>query len=177
MIRMLALPLLRLSAILAPGASATVLPTSLNLTAVWASKGESTLECWQIGPLQRSADPGTSGAPFMFLGEVVNTTFTVLPPGTDGGLHNAPSFQFVFFASGLAHVTLPHSKDEAWVRGGKNGLIIAADTADVSSHGHRTEYPGGDNTVTLQIPIKNPDEFKRLRLHSGPCTEAEISAV
>lgn len=39
--------------------------------------------------------------------------------------------------SGLAHVTLPTSDDEAWIMEGVNGLVVAADVIGV---GHYTSY-------------------------------------
>ncbi|PFH62466.1 hypothetical protein XA68_13368 [Ophiocordyceps unilateralis] len=151
--------------------------SNLNLTALAASDGKSTLECWQVGPFESSTRAGTSGTPSFFFGDVVNATYAVIPPKFDGGLHNAPAFQFVFFASGSALITLPNGTDKAMVEGGKNGLIIAADTADVSRHGHRTQYLSDENTVSLQVPIRNPEDFEHKVLHDGACTKAETSGI
>ncbi|RDA86139.1 hypothetical protein CP532_3053 [Ophiocordyceps camponoti-leonardi (nom. inval.)] len=173
--------MLRSSLLLAPLLLASpglaVDPPSLNLTALTAYNGMTTIECWQVGPFVSSNRTGTSGAPSYFFGEVVNATYTVIPPNFDGGLHNAPSFQFVFFATGSARITLPNGTQETTVRGGKNGLIIAADTADVSTLGHRTQYLSGDKTVSMQIPIKNPKNFKHTVVHNGACTEAETRGI
>lgn len=46
-----------------------------------------------------------------------------------------PIHRWVVFLSGLAHITLPHSNAEARVNGGKNGAILALDTAAVSTEG------------------------------------------
>ncbi|KJZ73807.1 hypothetical protein HIM_04309 [Hirsutella minnesotensis 3608] len=152
-------------------------PEFLNLTAIGASDGRSTIECWQLGPFDKSSQPGTSGTRFLKLGDISTGTYSVLPPDFDGGRHNAPAFQYVFFASGLAHITLPNGTDEAWVHGGKHGLIIAADTKEMSKHGHITRYPGKDNTVALQIPIKEGSDLKHKMLHKGACTEKEMSGI
>ncbi|RDA94576.1 hypothetical protein CP533_2451 [Ophiocordyceps camponoti-saundersi (nom. inval.)] len=149
-------------------------PTSLNLTALSASMGKSTIECWQIGPFVSSNRTGTTGSPSLFLGEVVNATYTVIPPNFDGGLHNAPAFQFVYFASGSARISLPNGTQEATVRGGTRGLIIAADTADVSTLGHRTQYLSGDKTVSMQIPIKNPKDFKHTVMHVDQMNDSTV---
>ncbi|RCI17271.1 hypothetical protein L249_3153 [Ophiocordyceps polyrhachis-furcata BCC 54312] len=141
-------------------------PPSLNLTALSASNGMTTIECWQVGPFVSSNDAGTSGVPSYFFGDVVNATYSVIPPNFDGGLHNAPSFQFVFFAAGSARITLPNGTEEATVGLGKNRLIIAGDTADVSTLGHRTQYLGGDKTVAMQVPIKDPKNFNHTVLHN-----------
>ena len=178
-------------------------PKYLNLTAIAAKDGKSTLECWQLTkPITVSSTAGTSGTLIQQLGDVSNASYVVLPPKFDGGKHTAPNAQYVFnprapsrfeghsyprrmlmlsvqstryvvFLSGKAHVTLPDSKDEATVFGGENGLIIAADTADLSKEGHITTYPGDTPTVALQIPFKDGKLPEHRVLHSGPCTECD----
>lgn len=81
--------------------------------------------------------------------------------------------RLVYFTTGLVHVTLPNGTDEAWVQGGKYGLIVAADTADVSTHGHRTGYPGNEATIALQVPFSSAG-FGHDVLHRGPCTYGEM---
>ncbi|CEJ86663.1 hypothetical protein VHEMI04169 [[Torrubiella] hemipterigena] len=153
-------------------------PRFLNLTAIAAAHGESTLECWQLdSPFTSSSSPGTVGALSLFMGELANATYTVLPARFDGGFHRAPARQFVLFTSGLAHITLYKGKNEAWVQGGKYGLIIAADTQDVSQHGHRTEYPSGADTIGIQIPISDESSFEYKVLHSGACHECEMTGI
>ncbi|UNI19360.1 hypothetical protein JDV02_005546 [Purpureocillium takamizusanense] len=151
---------------------------TLNLTAIGASRGESTLECWQLdSPFKTSAVAGTAGALALFLGDLSNATYSILPGRFDGGLHTAPARQFVLFTTGLIHITLPHGSDEAWVQGGKYGLIIAADTADVSKHGHRTRYPSAADTIGVQFPIKSGSDFKYKLLHHGACHETEMTGL
>ena len=58
--------------------------------------------------------------------------------------------RFVILSSGLAHITLPHGDDEAYVLGGENGLIVAVDTTGT---GHRTRYPTDQATVTFALPF------------------------
>lgn len=68
----------------------------LNITAISAANGRSTIECWQITrPFDISTDPGTAGTAAQQLGDLTNLTFTILPPRFDGGLHNAPFVQYV----------------------------------------------------------------------------------
>lgn len=75
------------------GASAAEAP-KLNVTAIGASGGKSTLECWQLdAPFAVSDTPGTRGSAAATLGNVSNLGMTVLPAGFDGGLHNAPANQ------------------------------------------------------------------------------------
>ena len=93
-------------------------------------------------------------------------------------LHRLNSLvRFVAFLAGTIHITLPHRTEEAWIKGGKYGLIIAADTADVSEHGHRTEYPGDSNTVAIQIPLAEGTLFNHALLHQGPCTDLETTGI
>ncbi|OIW26340.1 hypothetical protein CONLIGDRAFT_683328 [Coniochaeta ligniaria NRRL 30616] len=148
--------------------------TYLNLTAISARDGESILECWEVGPIIKSSVPGTSGASSLFFGETTNATYTIIPPRFDGGLHTAPAVQLVFFVAGLIHVSLPNRTDEAWVQGGKYGLIIAADTANISTHGHRTQYPGNEATVALQVPFASTG-LKYGVLHRGACNYEEMA--
>lgn len=82
--------------------------------------------------------------------------------------------RYVAFLSGEAHITIPGSKHEAWIYGGAQGLIIAADTAEVSKIGHVTDYPGNTETTALQIPIANGKLPPHRRLHSGPCKIHEL---
>jgi hypothetical protein len=67
-----------------------------NITAISATNGRSTIECWQITrPFDISHDPGTAGTKSQQLGDLTNMTFTILPPNFDGGLHNAQFVQYV----------------------------------------------------------------------------------
>jgi hypothetical protein len=156
------------------GTISSTAPT-LNVTAISARDGVSILECWQIGVLQASSQKGVVGSSALFLGEVDNATYTMIPPGYEGTLHNAPSPQFVFVLSGLAHVTLPSSTGEAWIHGGRSGFIIAVDTAAVSTHGHLTSFPGPDYTIMIQIPFRGSSALSSVTLHAGACNEAEMA--
>lgn len=81
----------------------------------------------------------------------------------------------MIFLSGLAHVTLPHSDKEAWIRGGKQGAILALDTAQVSGDGHFTRYPSDEVTVALQVPLKEKKVPGHRVLHGGACQGKEVS--
>lgn len=63
------------------------------------------------------------------------------------------------------------------MHGGKYGLIVAADTQDVSQHGHRTEYPSGADTIGIQMPISDESSFEYKVLHSGACHEGEMTGI
>ncbi|TFY61158.1 hypothetical protein EVG20_g7161 [Dentipellis fragilis] len=156
--------------------SAAPSPSTLNVTAISAVNGSSVLECWALDPgFVSSAQPGTTGASSLQLGALANASYSILPARFSAGRHNAPNVQFVVFLSGLAHITLPNSTDEAWVAGGRNGVIIAVDTTDVSTFGHITEYPSGDETLALQIPTANGTTPGHKVVHAGPClTELQL---
>ncbi|KAK2606193.1 hypothetical protein QQS21_003364 [Conoideocrella luteorostrata] len=146
----------------------------LNLTALTALNGESVFQCWQLpNPFIESQEPGLKGSRQLSLGELGNGSFNVIPARFDGGFHHAPAFQYVFFTTGMAHISLYKGKEEVTVPGGKHGLVIAADTADRSTHGHRTRYPGAENTISLEIPIRDPGNFKYKALHAGACGASE----
>ncbi|KAK5709631.1 hypothetical protein LTR17_019616 [Elasticomyces elasticus] len=138
------------------------------------ARNHTELQCWKFTtPLNISSAAGTSGAAtFTFTG-TSKTTYTVLPGRFNGGTHNAPAPQLVAFLSGLAYVTLPvpvygnSTLDEAWIPGGVNGLIIAA---DATGTGHTTTYPLDEITVALQIPFANMDDLPEHEvIGRGPC--------
>ncbi|KAI2639245.1 hypothetical protein GGS21DRAFT_506685 [Xylaria nigripes] len=151
----------------------------LNVTAVSARYGASTLECWQMdSPFVVSDQPGTVGSAQVQLGNLANMSYSVLPGSFDGGIHNAPHNQWVLFTSGLAFITLPHDDStSAYVEGGKYGLIFAADTADVSSTGHHTDYPGLVETIGIQIPTQDGKIPEHEVLHMGPCNISEVAGI
>lgn len=82
--------------------------------------------------------------------------------------------RYVAFLSGLAHITIPNSTQEAWIPGGRNGLIIAADTAAVSKEGHYTEYPSKKESIVLTIPTAGGKVPEHRVLHDGPCQRSEM---
>jgi hypothetical protein len=157
--------------------SPNITTPTLNLTAISTSNGSSIFECWQLLSFVTSAGAGTVGALNLFLGNLDNATYTVIPPRFDGGIHNAPAPQFVVFLSGLAHITLPNSTAEAWVQGGKYGMIIAADSAEYSTYGHITSYPSDADTVALQIPFEGGYYPTHSLLYEGPCRWSEVIGI
>lgn len=186
-----------LSALVATTATvAATSPNTLNVTVLGAQNNHSTLECWALNPgFQQSSTAGTSGSDALNLGLVGgNASFSILPARFDGGLHNAPALQcvssfsfsfssgamanyahrWVIFLSGLAHITLPHSNADAWVDGGKNGAILALDTAAVSAEGHYTRYPSDEETVALQVPVGENAVPGHRVLHEGACKGSEV---
>lgn len=157
--------------------SSNVTTPSLNLTAISTSNGTSIFECWRLPNFYSSSGAGTFGALNLFLGNLDNATYTVIPPRFDGGIHNAPAPQFVAFLSGLVHITLPNSTADAWVQGGKHGLIIAGDSAECSTYGHISTYPSDADTVTLQIPFEGGYFPTHSVLYEGPCQWSEMVGI
>ena len=82
--------------------------------------------------------------------------------------------RYVVFIYGLAHLTLPDSKDEAWVLGGINGLILATDTKDVSVKGHITTYPSDETTVAIAFVTEGGSIPEHKVLHNGGCRPEEL---
>ncbi|KAI9685183.1 MAG: hypothetical protein M1822_004770 [Bathelium mastoideum] len=151
--------------------SPDAMPQTLNITAIATNaQKESILECWQLdNPFVASTASGTSGAVFAQLGKAGATSYGIIPADFDGGLHNAPVVQWVAFLAGEAVISLPNSTQEARVQGGRHGLILATDTANVSSLGHITKYPKKQETVAIQIPIADNKIPSHDVLHSGAC--------
>ncbi|KAG6215213.1 hypothetical protein E4U50_007822 [Claviceps purpurea] len=150
----------------------------LNLTAVTATNGVSLFECWQLAtPFDNTAEKGIEGALKLSLGEAGNMSYDVIPGRFDGGFHHAPAFQYVILLSGLAKISLYEGDEEVWLHGGKYGLIIAADTADRTREGHRTEYPSAADSIAMEIPIRDREGFKYTVLHSGACRESDMTGL
>ncbi|KAI4249799.1 MAG: hypothetical protein L6R40_000588 [Gallowayella cf. fulva] len=149
-------------------------PQPLNITTLTGnSKKESVIECWSVADLALSSTPGIQGALVASLAKPNALNFFNIPAKFDGGLHNAPVVQWVYFTSGKAVISLPTSRDKATVEGGANGLILAADIAAVSKIGHTTVYPGKDQTVGVTIPIAGNKVPAHKVLHPGACTAKE----
>ncbi|GJE88827.1 hypothetical protein PsYK624_049140 [Phanerochaete sordida] len=153
-----------------------VLPASngtfLELSAIVTKNNNSALECWRLtDPFATSVGAGTAGASSMDINNLANATYTVLPPRFEGGVHNAPHPQLVVFLSGVAHVTLPHGTDDAFVLGGDNGIIIAVDTTGT---GHNTSYPSNQQTRALQIPFTGGIIPPHVVVGEGACTSDQI---
>ena len=73
-------------------------PSHLNISVIAAANDKSTLECWQLSaPFVQSSQAGTSGAAVTQLGDVDTTSYSLIPPQFDGGLHNAPVVQYATF--------------------------------------------------------------------------------
>lgn len=91
------------------------------------------------------------------------SSFQVPPPSCS---HLPLHSRFSILLSGLIHITLPSSSYEAWVTGGRYGIIYAD---DVNTTGHHTTFPSGDETVLLGIPTADGKQPEHMVLHEGPC--------
>ncbi|KAL8726451.1 MAG: hypothetical protein Q9181_006048 [Wetmoreana brouardii] len=150
-------------------------PKHPTITAISAKDGASTIECWELSvPFVVSSQAGVTGAAFAQLGETGNLSYAIIPPKYDGGLHNAPQVQYVAFTSGEAVISVPGSDQKAYIKGGRDGLIFVADTANVSVKGHLTQYPSDKETTALQIPTANGTIPPHIVLHRGPCPQHEV---
>ena len=74
--------------------------------------------------------------------------------------------------SGLGHITLPTSSDEAWIVGGRYGLVFAD---DANTTGHYTTFPGRDDTIILGLPTANGQQPSHQVLHEGACTWGDLA--
>lgn len=84
-------------------------------------------------------------------------------------------YRWVVFLAGTAVISLPNSTEKATIQGGRQGLILAADTKNVSTLGHITTYPSQNSTVYVQIPLANSTVPMHKVLHTGPCLDEEQS--
>ncbi|KAI4169086.1 MAG: hypothetical protein LQ343_005949 [Gyalolechia ehrenbergii] len=131
-------------------------PNYLDITAISARNGISSIERWRLAsPFTTSTEAGMSAASLASLGNTDHASYVVIPPHFDGGLHHAPTVQYVAFLAGEAVISIPETGQSITIKGGKDGLIIAADTADVSKMGHETRYPSGEQTAAIAIPIQD----------------------
>lgn len=152
-------------------------PLFFNLTAISASNGVSVLECWQLSePFNTSDQTGIAGGKLQQLGDVANASWLSIPARFASGNHPAPNIQYVAFLSGLTHLTIPNSRQEAWILGGKYGLILAADTATVSKEGHNS-IVGNDEVTGLQIPTADGKIPRHKVLYQEPCRWNELSLL
>ena len=71
-------------------------------------------------------------------------------------------------------VSLPNSTETATIQGGRNGFILATDTKNVSTLGHKTVYPSKDVTVGIQIPLRDNEIPAHTVLHAGSCNPGEM---
>lgn len=72
--------------------------------------------------------------------------------------------------SGVALLTVPGEDEDSrylFSAGSQFGLLFAADTANISRHGHDSWYI--TDVTFLQIPTKNGEIPRHKTLHTGSC--------
>lgn len=72
----------------------------------------------------------------------------------------------------MAHISLPNASEasnesEAYIQGGSHGMLIAADTRNVSRYGHITNFPGDEATLIAEFPVAGNKVPTHLVLHRG----------
>ncbi|OCL15472.1 hypothetical protein AOQ84DRAFT_278891 [Glonium stellatum] len=148
-----------------------------NLTAISFHDNSSRLECWAMAALPKLG----AGAVNFPIGDFTGGSIGIIPPHTysSSTIRHAPAVQYSLVLSGLVHIRIPNStlspeQSEAWIVGGKYGILIAADTVDVSKAGHVTEFPSSDDTVIAQFPIPGNKVPEHRLLYTGPCKMEEL---
>ncbi|KAI1481656.1 hypothetical protein F4774DRAFT_17580 [Daldinia eschscholtzii] len=145
----------------------------LNLTAMSGRNSISVFECWQLTlPLGKKY-----GVDMFLMGDTESASYYLVPPRYDAGRHPGPAKQYVWVISGILHLTLPNATDEVIVYGGRYGLIYIDDTADISVWGHRTTYPGYDDTILLMMPVRDGINPPHTVLYDGPCKVEELVGI
>lgn len=79
----------------------------------------------------------------------------------------------MYIISGLAYITLPTNHVSAYISG-EFGLLFAADTVGMSNLGHRTQYPGITETVSISMPTVDGQIPSHSLLHYGPCAKKDV---
>lgn len=83
--------------------------------------------------------------------------------------------------SGLIHISLPNTTagptTEVWLEGGKNGLLIGTDTADISTYGHITSYPSDCDSIGFGLLFPTGYIPPHTVLYNGPCQWPELVGV
>ncbi|RYO95633.1 hypothetical protein DL764_007631 [Monosporascus ibericus] len=160
--------------LLMTGAAAMTPP--FNITAISAQYGKSRIECWQLdSSFKVSTQPGVAGGAAR-LGDVNDMTYNVVPANYDGEFHNTPRNQWAVLLSGRAYITVPGDESNGlYVAGGD--ILFAADTANISRRGHRSQYMGVTETVILQIPTRHGEIPAHTVLHQGPCNASEAAGA
>lgn len=77
----------------------------------------------------------------------------------------------------LPNATGPSSETEAYVQGGKYGIIIAADTRNLSRNGHITDFAGDDTTVIVELPVVGNVAPPHTVLHRGACRLEDLQGL
>lgn len=60
------------------------------------------------------------------------------------------------------------------MEGGRNGVVLALDTSDVSALGHFTSYPSEEWTTAVVVPLGEEGVPAHRVLHEGSCSGEEL---
>lgn len=103
---MLLLSILSITGLVASATAASTQPAAapcpdtgmpFNITALNGVDGESVLECWQLeNQFRLTSRSGIAGSQSLFMGDLTNGTYNIIPARYDGDFNNAPAFQYVF---------------------------------------------------------------------------------
>ena len=85
----------------------------------------------------------------------------------------SPIYRYNAFFSGETLISIPGSPQQVVIMGGKYGLLLATDTANVSATGHISST-GNTEVTGLMIPTKNGEEPSHNVLYDGPCTKGDL---
>ncbi|KAI7908924.1 hypothetical protein M0657_012073 [Pyricularia oryzae] len=134
----------------------TVAEMRLNVTAIGAQNGASTIECWEVdSPIDAEGN---------------------LSLGNSEGPHNAPYNLWLFLLKGMFHFTLPgNDSTDAYLTAGEFGLLFAADTADVSVTGHSSASLGNTETVFARMATEGGGLPNHRTVHMGACNATEMA--
>ena len=81
--------------------------------------------------------------------------------------------RYTVFLSGSVILTIPKTKQQARLDGGKYGLLIAIDTTERSQDGHISST-GPEELTALQIPTENGRIPSHKVLHQDQCQPSEL---
>jgi len=144
--------------------------TQMQIDVLIGANGASAFQCWLVEPsFTISSQAGTVGAKIQSIGDSTGGTVVFFneDSNTDAGLHQAPAPQWVLVLKGSGVVTLPTTNATLPLPTG--GIIIAQDTADVSTIGHDTKWTAG--TVVVQLPFANGVTPGHTVVNNGPCAQ------
>ena len=86
---------------------------------------------------------------------------------------NTP-LRWVHFVTGCAHITVDATHQEAWIWGGRYGMLWAGDPVHLSKHGHSTEYPCSDESITLAMMSPYGIEPEHKIIREGQCLQEDM---
>ncbi|KAI6618772.1 hypothetical protein MCOR14_010547 [Pyricularia oryzae] len=147
----------------------TVAEMRLNVTAIGALNGASTIKCWKMdSPIDAKGN--------LNLGNVQNITWSVVPPGKSERPHNALYNLWLFLLKGIFYFTFPgNDSTDAYLTAGEFGLLFAANTADVNVTGHFSALLGNTETVFARMATEGGGLPNYRTVHMGACNVIKMA--